>query len=99
MTWTSFAEIPTGREARKSWPDHSKLTEGYLSPFAGLIGQAMTLTDDYDLSGLTKGKINLKVLFKDGNAARRSLAIGLVGIPPCANRLRPGGAYRIAAAL
>ena len=32
----------------------------------------MTLTDDYDLSGLTKGKINLKVLFKDGDAVNGS---------------------------
>ena len=35
---------------------------------------------------------------RDAPFIRRYGALGLVGIPPCANRLRPGGACRIPAA-
>ena len=47
----------------------SKLTEGQPSPFKDLVGVSTTLSDENDQSGLTKGKINLNILFKDGDVA------------------------------
>ena len=35
----------------------------------GLVGTSVALTDENDKSGLTKGKINLNILFKDGDVA------------------------------
>jgi hypothetical protein len=60
-----FARKPLGLITTKTFTDG----EGheYQSPFAELVGTSVNVTDDFDESGLTKGKINLNLLFKEND--------------------------------
>jgi hypothetical protein len=49
-------------------------------------------------ASLSSAHSRATAFLRDAPCIRRYGALGLVGIPPCANRLRPGGACRIPAA-